>query len=96
VQEKRDGVDEEGRRDLLGECGVLQHIRGHGGAEGVGYDDDSVEVVGREDLRDGETGRLAVERGASYPVADWEYLYNYNTKVRIFFAEFPYKRKIGQ
>jgi len=37
---------------------VLQHIRGHGSAEGVGHDNDSVEVVGREDLRDGETGRL--------------------------------------
>ena len=29
-------------------------VRGHGGAEGVGHDNDSVEVVGREDLRDGE------------------------------------------
>jgi hypothetical protein len=44
---------------------VLQHIRGHGSAEGVGHDNDSVKVVGREDLRDGETGRLVVERGES-------------------------------
>jgi hypothetical protein len=25
-------------------------------------------------LRDRETGSLSIERGASYPVADWEYL----------------------
>ena len=44
---------------------VLQHIRGHGSAEGVGHDNNSVEIVERENLRDGETGRLVVERGES-------------------------------
>jgi len=40
----------------------------------VCYYNDFVEVVCSEDLRDRETDGLSVERGTSYPVADWEYL----------------------
>jgi len=41
----------------------------------VSNDNNLFKVVCREDLRDGKTGsRLPIERGASYPIADWEYL----------------------
>lgn len=53
---------------------MLQHTGSDGGTEGVGNDNNFVEVVFSEDLRDRETGDLSIERGASYPAADWEYL----------------------
>ena len=53
---------------------MLQHIGSDGGAEGVGHDNNLVEVVCGEDLRDRETGGLSIKRGTSYPIADWEYL----------------------
>jgi len=40
----------------------------------VGDDNDLIEVMGSEDLRDRETGSLSIKRGSSYPIADWEYL----------------------
>ena len=42
----------------------------------MGDDNDLIEVVRSEDLRDRETGSLSVKRGASYPIADGEYLVN--------------------
>lgn len=53
---------------------MLQDIRGNGSAEGVGNNYKLIEVVRSKDLRDRETGGLSVKRGASYPIADWEYL----------------------
>jgi len=40
----------------------------------VDNDNNLVEVVRGENLRNGETGGLSIERGASYPIGDWEYL----------------------
>jgi len=40
----------------------------------VSNDNNLFKVVCREDLRDGKTGSLPIERGASYPIANWEYL----------------------
>ena len=53
---------------------MLQHVRSDSSAEGVSDDDDLVEVVCSEDLRDREAGSFPIERGASYPIANWEYL----------------------
>ena len=74
VQKERDWVDEESRDYLLRKRCVLQHIGSDGGSIGVGYYNNFVEVVCGEDLRDRKTGSLSIERGTSYPVADWEYL----------------------
>lgn len=59
-------------------------------------DDNAVEVVDGKDLRDRKTGSLTVERGASYSVANREYLYDNDTQVRILFAEFTDERKVRQ
>ena len=40
----------------------------------MGDDNDLIEVMGSQDLRDRETGSLSIKRGASYPIADREYL----------------------
>lgn len=53
---------------------MLQHIGSDGSAEGVGDDNNLVEVVCSEDLRDRETGGLSIKRGASHPTANWKYL----------------------
>lgn len=53
---------------------MLQHIRRDSRAKRVGDDNDLVEAVFGEDLRDREAGVLPVERGASNPIADRKYL----------------------
>ena len=40
----------------------------------MGNDNNLVEVVRSENLRNGETGSLSIERGESYPIGYWEYL----------------------
>jgi len=40
----------------------------------VSNDNNLFKVMCREDLRDGKTGSFPIERGASYPIADWEHL----------------------
>ena len=74
MQEERDRVDEEGRCDLLREQWMSQHIRSDGSAERVSYDNNLVQVVGGEDLGDREAGGFSIERRASYPVGNREYL----------------------
>ena len=74
VQKERDRVDEKGSGDFSREWWVLQYTGSDCGAEGVGDDDDLIEFVCSEDLRDRETGGLSIKRGASYPIADGEYL----------------------
>ena len=53
---------------------MLQHIGRDSRAKRVGDDNDLVEAVFGEDLRDREAGILPVERGASNPIADREHL----------------------
>ena len=53
---------------------MLQDVRSDGGSKRVSDDDNTVKVVESKDLRDRETGSLPVERGASYPIANWKYL----------------------
>jgi len=96
VQKESDRVDEEGSGDFLRERWVLQYVGSDGGAVGVGDNNDFIEVVRGEDSRDRETGGLTIQRGASYPIADREYLHDDDTEVGIFFGEFPDKREVGQ